>query len=111
MDTPTRLAWGAPAALCPRRVPRVHEQPLGNEVLLCDPGGGRVGVLNRTGYFIWQRCDGHHTVNDIVEALRAGFTGTEAHDVEAHVREALAALCAAGLLMAPGQSEGTYRDP
>jgi len=35
--------------------------------MLYDSLGRAVHVLNETAYFIWQRCDGQHTIKEIIQ--------------------------------------------
>jgi len=88
----------------PRRHPAVQEQPLGEEVLLYHREKGQVGLLNATAHFIWQRCDGKHTVQGIVAALRESFAGAEAHDLRAEVEQTLRTLAAGGLVVMEGDT-------
>ncbi|MFC1570505.1 PqqD family protein [Candidatus Omnitrophota bacterium] len=39
------------------------------EALLFDPSSGNMLCINKTGTFIWELCDGTHTVEDIVEGI------------------------------------------
>ena len=41
--------------------------------LLFNPDTGQVKVLNTTGLFIWQLCDGNNTLPSIVTALQESF--------------------------------------
>jgi hypothetical protein len=43
------------------------ERQIGDEHMLYDFLGRVVHVLNETAYFIWQRCDGQHTIKEMIE--------------------------------------------
>ncbi|MFQ5590148.1 MAG: PqqD family protein [Phycisphaerae bacterium] len=49
----------------------VHE--LDGEALIYDPVTADTHRLNRTGLFIWQRCDGYHNVAEIARRLTEGY--------------------------------------
>lgn len=61
----------------------VTSRSVDDEMVLVGPGGTRVHQLNRTASFVWSRCDGSHTVDDIVDAMvrefdvEPGFARTE----------------------------------
>ena len=44
----------------------IKEKDVGGELMLYDVFGKYVHVLNDTALFIWQRCDGEHSLDDIV---------------------------------------------
>jgi len=46
---------------------------LQNELLLYDPGQDSVHTLNATSRFVWDRCDGEHTVADITAEISAHY--------------------------------------
>lgn len=45
----------------------VLERSVGEERMLYDTLQRTVHVLNDTAYFLWQRCDGNHTLEQIAE--------------------------------------------
>jgi hypothetical protein len=54
-------------------------------VLLFNPDNSDIKVLNETGMFIWNLCDGSRSIEDIVEAFKAEFDEVP-DDVEDQVR-------------------------
>ena len=50
----------------PLRRSDVRERKVGTEYMLYDTFGRVIHVLNETAQFIWQRCDGEHSVSDII---------------------------------------------
>lgn len=46
---------------------------VGDEALVLDRAASQVHQLNTTASFIWHRCDGQHTAQDITEELAASF--------------------------------------
>jgi Coenzyme PQQ synthesis protein D (PqqD) len=63
------------------------------EVLLFDPETERLKVLNRTGFLLWQWCDGRHTLGDLVGMMcdRYGTMEQEVvrSDIESFFQEML----------------------
>lgn len=89
----------------PLRRPDIVSQAAGEDTLLYDPVGDAVHVLNAAALFVWEMCDGTHTADDIVTALRTRFSGTEGHDLAGQVRATLARYRANELLAGlPGDS-------
>ena len=70
----------------------VRSRQQGEELALADPDNSKVHFLNETAEFIWELCDGEHTLGDIEAEIRACF------DVppEADLRAATAAAELAG---------------
>ena len=50
----------------PVRREGIMERQVGDERMLYDAVGRAVHVLNETAYFIWERCDGKHSADEIV---------------------------------------------
>jgi hypothetical protein len=57
------------AAEHPCRRPDIETESLDDQVVLIDPTSGEYHLLNRTGFAIWQLCDGTHSVDDLVEII------------------------------------------
>ena len=74
-------------------------QEAGEETLLYSPEGRAVHVLNPTARFVWDRCDGQHSVGDLAQALREQFGVAPVHDVEGDVRRTLGTFAEKGLLL------------
>ena len=83
----------------PLRKPDIHAQQAGDETLLYSPNSGTVHVLNPTAHFIWERCDGQHSVADMVQELRDHFAVAHEHDLERDVQRTLRTFVEKGLLV------------
>jgi SynChlorMet cassette protein ScmD len=58
--------------------------------LLYNPNDGEAYGINPTGVFIWKRLDGKHTVDQLLEELRAGcgaVSGTAASEVKTFMED------------------------
>lgn len=53
--------------------------------LIFQPDTNQIKVLNATGLFIWQRCDGNHTLSDLITALLVEFEGAPESEVAQQV--------------------------
>jgi hypothetical protein len=82
----------------PTRKPDILLQEAGEETLLYSPEGRAVHVLNPAARMIWERCDGQHSIGDIVQELRASFAVPPERDVERDVRRTLEVFVRKGLL-------------
>ena len=74
-------------------------QEAGEETLLYSPEGRAVHVLNPTARFVWDRCDGQHSVGDLAQALREQFSVAPVHDLEGDVRRTLETFAEKRLLL------------
>jgi len=54
----------------------------GDEWVLYDSEDKSVHVLNSTAEFVWQLCDGSHTLSDIAKKMHDAFLVPEGTDVE-----------------------------
>ena len=69
----------------PNKTDRHMTKDLGAELLLYDTAGDQIHVLNGTAREICLRCDGSHSVEDLVQAVVSGFEveeSTARNDVE-----------------------------
>jgi hypothetical protein len=66
----------------PSRRSDILLQEIGKEVFLYDPSKGVLHVLNPTAIFVWNQCDGEHTITEIEENLRENFQ--VADEIELH---------------------------
>jgi hypothetical protein len=86
----------------PSRTPRTRRdlvlQEVGEEGLVYDRDGALVHILNLTALFAWKLCDGTRSTVEIVEAVRAAFSGTAARDVQRDIEALLERLEERGLL-------------
>lgn len=81
----------------PIRREEVMERQIRNEHMLYDAVRKVVHVLNETAYFIWERCDGQHTIEDIVR--EASSASGKAEDfIRADVEQCMAVFREKGLL-------------
>lgn len=46
---------------------------MGEETVLYNPDTRKIHILNNTALFIWQLCDGRHSIEDISAAVVAKF--------------------------------------
>ncbi len=92
--------------LKPRSRSDVLIRSIRNQTVLDDNVSKTQHVLNETAEFIWNLCDGEHTVAQIAQEVRLAFDVPEDADVEADIERALSVLTRKGLLAV----EGTGRD-
>jgi len=90
--------------LNPVHKPDVVVKKVGNETLVYNAGAQMIHVLNPTAQFVWELCDGDHSVAQIEQALRLNFSIPPNHDVTKDVRQILALFKRKGLLKQPAQS-------
>jgi hypothetical protein len=55
------------------------------EAILFDPETERLKVVNRTGFLVWNWCDGRRTQGDLVELLSERYPSVDRQVVEADV--------------------------
>lgn len=79
--------------------PKIEEAPLQGELMLFDPESSKFYVLNRTMTFVWRRCDGSHTTEDMLEGLQREFAEVEPAAAQADLRAALDELVSLGLVV------------
>jgi hypothetical protein len=66
--------------------------------LLFNPDTNDVVVLNTTGLFIWNLCDGNRGIPNILEALRRDFDDVPEDQVDDHVQGFITHLINRGFL-------------
>jgi len=66
--------------------------------LLYDSGAGILHVINRTAEFVWEMCDGSHSVEDIAEAMPDAFETPEGTDVKKDVEVIIQSFVDKGVL-------------
>jgi RecG-like helicase len=57
----------------PKKREDIESQVLGDEIMLYDSVNEKIHVLNHTAYFIWQLCDGNHSLQDINKSMNSHF--------------------------------------
>jgi pyrroloquinoline quinone biosynthesis protein D len=70
--------------------------------VLYDSVGKTSHVLNETAEFIWNLCDGRHSVEDISREIKEHFEVPPGIDIEEDVRRTLLVLKKKGLLVPAG---------
>lgn len=66
--------------------------------LLFNPDTNRIRVLNSTGAFVWNLCDGTRDLPAIVQAVKDGFEGAPEDEVEQHVRQFVEEMVGTGFI-------------
>jgi hypothetical protein len=82
----------------PRRRSHVEERRAGEDLVLYDPAGGRLHVLNATAAAIWNLCDGSLPAPAIAGKFSAEFRVDPGQDPQADARLLLRSLFEAGLI-------------
>jgi len=82
----------------PRRRPHLEERRAGDDLVLYDPAGGRLHVLNATAAAIWHLCDGSLPAPAIAGRFSADFRVDPGQDPQADARLLLRSLFEAGLI-------------
>jgi len=67
------------------------ERQVGTDYMLYDVTGRAVHLMNQTAFFVWERCDGDHAVQDIINEA-ASLYEISGEKIEADIQECLAAL-------------------
>ncbi len=62
---------------------------LGGEFLIYSAEHKEIHVINPTAQLIWELCDGTHTVDEIVQELRAHFSIPVESDVTTDIQDTL----------------------
>jgi coenzyme PQQ synthesis protein D (PqqD) len=79
--------------------PDVTARRAGEEWALADSRNDRVHYLNETAEFIWELCDGEHSVSEIEAEVRASFEVPAGVDLRSDIERTLALLGRKGLLL------------
>jgi len=72
----------------------------GEEAFLFDPASSKIKVLNNTGAFIWKLCDGKHSRDDIINALKEEFNLPSQEEAEKDLAKFLETLQKDGFINA-----------
>lgn len=60
------------------------------EIMLHDPAVQKVYVLNPTAALVWSLCDGDHTLEQMIDAVKTQFSQTTEVDIPQDVDQTLA---------------------
>ena len=82
----------------PTRREGVMAKKIGRETFLYDFEKGSVHILNNSAQFIWDLCNGKHTADDILKALKKGFNIPADRDLNNEIRATLTLFHKKGLL-------------
>ena len=75
----------------------IHEEdPDG--ALVYNPDTDQITVLNQTGFFIWQLCDGSHDMQGIVSSVRGSFDSVPEDQVSGQVEDYVNEMVSAGFI-------------
>ena len=73
-----------------------EEDPDGG--LLFNPDTNQIKVINHTGLFVWQLCDGNHGVPGMVTALQESFDGVLEEEAATQVAEYIDEMVTTGFI-------------
>jgi hypothetical protein len=76
--------------MLPRKAQHISTKEIDGQTMVLDRQNGKLHELNSTASFIWQSCDGHTSVKDIVAATARAFDrdpSSVEHDVTTTLRE------------------------
>ena len=73
-----------------------EEDPDGG--LLFNPDTNQIRVLNTTGLFVWQLCDGSQNLPGIVTAMQESFDGVPEDEVAGQVTEFVDEMVTSGFI-------------
>jgi len=82
--------------------PDLIERQIEADLVLCDPDGTELHVLNATAVKVFQLCDGSHTPVQMAEALVESFSGVEYGQAYEDVKEILSVLEEKNLIVPKG---------
>ena len=75
----------------------IHEEdPDG--ALIFNPDTDQIKVLNQTGFFIWQLCDGSHDMERIIARVRETFDGVPEDQVLIQVQDFVNDMVGSGFI-------------
>ena len=80
----------------------IHEEdPDG--ALVFNPDTDQIKVLNQTGFFVWQLCDGSHDMQSLVAGVRDSFDEVPDDSVSTQVEDFVNEMVAAGFIGTVGE--------
>lgn len=80
-----------PMSMLPKQREGLSLQPVGDELLVLDLQADTIHQLNTTAGWIFEQCDGHTSVETLVDELEGAY-GLDRQRIEADVRDTLAQL-------------------
>ncbi|MDG6025390.1 MAG: PqqD family protein [Candidatus Brocadia sp.] len=86
----------------PIRKPGIMVQDMGRETLLYSAEGKAIHVLNPTAKLIWELCDGKHSIEEMEQVIRAGFSISDNHNVAGDIRHTLEVFTEKGVVEKKG---------
>jgi hypothetical protein len=75
----------------------LHEEDPDGALVYC-PDTDQIRVLNQTGFFVWQLCDGNHDLNTIVSNVLESFDAVPEDKVFQQVQGFIDEMAAAGFI-------------
>jgi Coenzyme PQQ synthesis protein D (PqqD) len=81
----------------PQQRPGLNVRRVGDETIVLDRASNQVHHFNVTAGFVWQRCDGRHTVEEMASELVAAYD-VDLETARKAVDTALGQLDSLGLL-------------
>lgn len=85
----------------PKRKPDIVMKDIGHEVILYSSQQEGIHILNPTARFIWELCDGEHTLAEMEQALRANFSISPDYNVIEDIQNILDVFDTKELLTPP----------
>ena len=82
----------------PTRKEGVVARRIGKETFLYDFEKGAVHILNNSAQFIWDLCNGQHTVDDMCKSLKKGFNISADRNLLKEIEATLVVFHTKGLL-------------
>ena len=85
--------------MTPRQREDLVAREVDGEALILDRAAGKVHQLNATAAYIWDRCDGSHSIQDVAAGMARDF-GVNAGTAHQDVVNTIEALKKLGLFVA-----------
>jgi len=92
--------------LKPRSRSDVMTRAVRSQRILYDNTSKTSHLLNETAEFIWNLCDGEHTISDIAAEVRVFFDVPADADLEGDIQRTVDVLMKKGLLLPPDNGHG-----
>jgi hypothetical protein len=73
-----------------------EEDPDG--ALIYNPDADQIKVLNQTGYFVWQLCDGSHDMQSLVSGVRDSFDDVPDDNVSGQIEDFVNEMVGTGFI-------------